>query len=295
MLCVWKCDFERVALTCVHSTQKHLAQCSECWSSRRAGVTHVPGSPAGRLPGPPGPRTETGPCELGILGGPHPASETQRGQKRASGAQPHPGPWLRASGACGRTDTRGGRQNKLVLTQQLLWAGSGGWGQILRAFGVRGPRGVSAVPWGLSVPSLVGTDKGPVSLAYRRASERKHPAQLVAEKVGTRSRRGCSVSEDQEASPLHQARAHECPRLPWREEPAGQARQGRGSFQARPRALGPALCSRFRASAWEREERGHGSPANTWPLEGAPLRWPRHWSSPPADAPIASPCWQRSP
>lgn len=154
---------EHVALTGVPSTQKRLAQGSECWSSWRAVVTHVPGVPAGRPLGHTGPRTETSPCELGILGGPHPASETRRGQKRASGARPHPGPWLRASDACGRPDTRGGRQNKLVLIQQLLWAGSGGWGQVLRASEVRFPRGASAVPWGLSFPSLVGTDKGPVS------------------------------------------------------------------------------------------------------------------------------------
>lgn len=45
-----------------------------------------------------------------------------------------------------------GVQNKLVLMQQLLWAGSGGWGQILRASEVRFPREVNAVPWGLSFP-----------------------------------------------------------------------------------------------------------------------------------------------
>lgn len=74
-------------------------------------------------------------------------------------------PWAVARGIRCPWETRhsGREANKLVLTQQLLWAGSSGWGQILRAFGVRGPRGVSAVPRGLSVSSPVGTDKGPVS------------------------------------------------------------------------------------------------------------------------------------
>ena len=150
-------------------------------------------------------------------------------------------------------------------------------------------------PGGCPSPLRWAQIRAQCPLACRRASGRKHLAQLVAKEAGTRSRKDCKVSEDPEVSPPHQARAHERPRPPCREEPAGQARQGRGSFQARPRVLGPALCSRFRASAWERETRGHGSPANTWPLQAAPLRWPRHWSSPPTDAPIASPCCRRSP
>lgn len=101
------------------------------------------------------------------------------------------------------THPRGGRQNKLVPMQQLLWAGSGGWGQIPRASEVRFPRGVSAIPWScLSLPQWAQI-RAQCPLACRWASGRKHLAQLVAEEGGTRGKRDCKVSEDPEMSPPH--------------------------------------------------------------------------------------------